>query len=194
MSTYRTVKDQQDAVAEARQQAQKDAYELEQFLKRHEADGVIICDANRQRAREYLNGDDLSEANLEDAWTHPNFRKSLAMRETPEDTRNALNREIYALLQGSDTARQHTIIQLKYSTTEELIARRDELVRRKAAREKTPHELRADLQAARPGAPDLPDEITREQILQLWSPEQFRFWAKKVGMPAITKRINEGRN
>src|SRR5579863_8108140 len=184
-STYREVKDQQDAVTEAREQAQKDAYELEQFLLRHEADGVIVCDANRQRVRDYLNSDDLSAENMEDAWTHPAFRKSLAMRETPEDTRVALNREIYELLQGSDTARHHVISQLKYSTLEELIARRDELVRRKAAREKTAQELRAEIQAAQPAlAQDLPEDISREQILHLWTPEQFRFWAKKVGMPA----------
>ena len=197
MSKYQEHADQLEAVANAHDQAERVRQEIENFLHRH-IDIIIQCDANRSIIYEYFHGDldDITQATLEDCWVnHPVFRRSVACHHSDADARAALIREIQALLVGSDTAKLHTVDSLRYSTIPELAARRDELKRRQHARTKTAAELRAEIQAARPNPQqELPEDISREQILHLWEPATFRYWAARVGMAAITKRINEGRN
>ena len=197
MSKYQEHADQLEAVANANDQAERVRQEIQNFLHRH-VDTIIQCDANRSIICEYFHGDldDITKATLEDCWAnHPGFRRSLACHHSDADARAALIREIQALLAGSDTAKQHTIDSLRYSTIPELAARRDELKRRHDARTKSAAELRAEIQAARSNPEqELPADISREQILHLWEPATFRYWAARIGMAAITKRINEGRN
>lgn len=197
MSKYEEQADQLEAIAMAHDAAKRVRQEIEDFLRRH-IDTIIDCDANRSIIYEYFHGDldDITEATLEDCWAnHPGFRRSLACHQSEAEVRAALKEEIHALLAGSHAARQHTINSLRYSTIPELAVRRDELKRRKGARTKTAAELRAEIQTAKPNPEqELPADISREQILHLWEPATFRYWAARVGMAAITKRINEGRN
>jgi hypothetical protein len=199
MSTYQEEKDRLEELGKAHEVATKAAAEVAAFVKRHPE--VKDVHANYSIIYSYFHGDleDISENTLEDCWLNhgDRFRKSLACYPSEAHERDALEKRIVQLMsQGnSPNALANVKAGFRFKNLDQLRAQKDELEARAEMRSKSPAELRAAIQAARPNPEqELPVDISREQILHLWNADQFRFWAKKVGMNAITKRISEGRN
>jgi hypothetical protein len=196
--SYQEEKDRLEELGEAHELATRAANEVKAFFARHPE--VRDCLANYDIVYKYFPNalDEIDEAALEDSYAnHPKFRASLACFPSEAHEREALESRILELLKSGTSAENLKSIKagFRFKNLDQLRAQKDELEARAEMRSKSPAELRAAIQAARPNPEqELPKDISREQILHLWEPEMFRFWAKKVGMNAITKRINEGRN
>jgi hypothetical protein len=164
-----------------------------EFFRRHRE--LVSCEANINVLEDYLGGSEFVDLDsLEQALGHS--RCPGLVRQTTEEERAKLIAEICELMKGGTSADAITAWRgrtARYQDVETLQAKKTELVQRIELRTKTPRELRKLIQAARPGVvQELPREISRQQILQMWGPAEFRFWANKFGtMEPITRRINE---
>jgi hypothetical protein len=192
VSKYQERAEYLEQLGKNQEQSASNAREVEKFLRRHESDGLIVCDANRSIVHQYFHGDDITEEALEDSWdTHPNFKKSLAQRESDADVRANLAKEIYTLAPGSPESKNHVVSQLKYKLTEEIIAQRDELRRRKALKDlpkDTLRELaRTPLQAE--FRPVEPLYQSKERILSA-SPSEIRRLIRVSGLDAINEVLS----
>jgi hypothetical protein len=196
MSTYKQERKRLEELGEAAETATKAAGEIAAFFKRHPEVRDVL--ANYSAIYSYFNQDlpDISFETLEDCWlNHGKFRASLARYPSESFERDALETRILDLLKtGTSTENLKSIkTGFRYKSIEDLRAKVDDLEARAAMRAKTPQELRAEIQAARPGPEtELPKDISKEQILHMWEPTTFRYWAKRLGsMEPITRRINE---
>jgi hypothetical protein len=196
MSEYIETSEYHTAVAKARKQADSAREAIDRFIARHAADGLIDCDANRSIVYSYYNNDlqDISDTSLEDCWkTHDRFRKSLACHLSEAAQRDSLESRILELLKDgcSPPALKEIQKAFRFQNLAQLRAKKDDLESRAAMRAKSPAELRAEIQKAQPNPEqELPEDISRDQIIRLWGPEQIRFWARKCSMAAINRRIN----
>jgi hypothetical protein len=187
MSKYQERAEYLEQLGKNQEQSASNAREVEKFLLRHESEGLIVCDANRSIVNQYFHGDDITEEALEDSWdNHPNFKKSLAQRESDTDVRANLAKEIYTLAPGSPESKNHVVSQLRYKTIEEIIVQRDELGRRKALKDLPKDELRVlartPLQAQ--FKPIEPLYQSREAILSA-SPAEIRRLLRVSGIDAV---------
>jgi hypothetical protein len=162
-----------------------------EFFRQHR--DLVSCEANINVLEDYLGGSEFVDLDsLEQALTH-SMCPGL-VRQTTEEERAKLIGEICELMKGGTSTDAITAWRdrvARFQNPEQLRAKKEELESRAEMRSKTTAELRAEIQAAQPSQEtELPKEISREQILRMWEPSMFRFWAKKVGMAAITRRIN----
>jgi hypothetical protein len=195
MSTYQEEKDRLEELGAAHELATKAAAEVAAFIRRHPE--VKDVHANYSIIYSYFHGDleDINESTLEDCWLNhgDKFRGSLACYPSGAHEREALENRILELSRGGTSPDGLRGIKagFRFQNLEQLRAKKDSLEAAARLRAKTPQELRAEIQAARLGpVQELPADISRDQIIRLWGPEQIRFWAKKVGMDAINRRIN----
>jgi hypothetical protein len=156
---------------------------------------VVPCQANTERIISYFAGDPISVEAIQEAFDgHPAFRASLALQ-TEAVSRKRLETQIKELLTGASSplAVAEQIKSIRFKTTEALAEWRDRLLATKVARSKSAAELRAEIQAARPKPElDLPEDISKEQILHLWDAATFRSWAQRLGsFEPINRRINQ---
>jgi hypothetical protein len=190
---YAEEREHQLAAVQQQEQSAREAEAVYVFFKRHVKE-VVACEASRQACIRYFNGDEITLEALEDSWlNHPAFRASLATQTEPE-SRERLVAEITKLLQGggSPSAVNGEIVKIPFRATEELLEWRDRLASRKAAREKSPQELRAILKESNVTAPEeLPSHISRNQILHMLSGPELRALINRYGSAAVTKRVNE---
>jgi hypothetical protein len=192
-SKYQEHADYLEQLGKNQEQAASDAWEIEHFLRRHESDGMILCDANRSIIYQYFHGGDISEAALEDAWAnnHPVFR-NLARRASEAEVRAQLVKEIYGLAAGSPQAKKLIVDSLKWKTTEEVIAKRDELKRLAELRHLPKEELReiarTPLQAQ--FKPIEPLYQSREMILSA-SPAEIRRLIRVSGLDAVNAVLSK---
>jgi hypothetical protein len=206
-TTYEEEKQRLKSQAQKTKQTEEEETAILTFFRLH-AGEINPCQASRQACIRYFAGEEITLEALEDSWTnHPTFKKTLAL-DTEDDERARIEDRILELIQNSspnviaDTKKNFRLKAYgKYvQTTDMLRARRDELERAAELTHKSIKELKAILtekvNATNRVLTELPSEITRAQILMLWSPAEFKFWAKKCGgsMLPITKRINEKRN
>lgn len=196
MSTYKEEKSRLEELGEAHELATRAANEVKLFFARHPEVRNLLC--NYDIVYQYFNNslDEITANALEDSYlNHPKFRAQLACFPSETAEREALENRILELSRGGTSPDGLRGIKagFRFQNLEQLRAKKDALETNARLRAKTPQELRAEIQAARPGPVlELPPEISKEQILHMWGPEQFRFWAKKLGsMEPITRRINQ---
>jgi hypothetical protein len=192
MITYKQQQEANERAAELKMTEVNDLLQIGEFFDRHNE--LVHCDAAVKIIMEYMADTEISAATLEDALTHTRLAQKLP-RQTETENREKVESELLGLYEqsspGTANDRQR---RWKYQTVDQLRQELAGLVASRAARAKTPQQLRAEIAASRPGQEqELPDNISREQILHMWDPSMFRYWAQKVGMNAITKRINERR-
>jgi hypothetical protein len=194
MSSYKQEHKRLEELGEVAEIATRAAAEVKAFVDRHPE--IKDCLANYSIIYQYFPQalEDINESSLEDSYAnHPKFRESLARHASEQDEREVLQDRILELSQASPDALRNIKSAFRFQNLDQLRAKVRDLEARQAARAKTPQELRAEIQAARPGPEtELPRDISKEQILHMWEPATFRYWAKRLGsMEPITRRINE---
>ena len=184
-------------------QESADAYQLLQWAKRHPD---LNCQANVSVLKAYINDDELSESNLEEATSLLLANNKLAVLSPAKQQENAeqfalrVERErqasaAQAVLDRanveaailaeiiSPSAREHERRQIQFKSTEDLQARFRELKEKKSLRSMTVSQLhdyvRAQQQAARPQPKHEIVNLSRAEILAL-SPQAMRalIWDK----------------
>jgi len=191
MNYAEQVRADQKAAEEKMQEIQV-LVQINEFFERHEE--LVQCDAAVKIIMEYMADTEISAETLEDALAHTRLAQAIP-HQTLLESREKVEAELLAMFeQSSPGTSAHEAAKFKYKETSELREQLAQLKEARAMRAKSPAQLRAEIQAAKPSQEqELPDDITREAILMLWTPETFKFWARKVGMNAITRRINSKR-
>ncbi len=194
MSTYSEERKRQTQERKNTVIEREESEAITEFFRRN-LKVVVPCQANTNGIISYFAGDSITVEAIQEAFDgHPVFRASLALQ-TEANSRSRLEKEIRALLTGNSSpgAVEEQLKSIRFRTTEDLRDWRDRLIATKAARSKSAAELRAEIQAARPKPElDLPEDISKEQILHLWDAATFRSWAKRLGsFEPINRRINQ---
>jgi hypothetical protein len=188
-STYRQDREAVEALAQTEKQAASDEKALYQFFQKHRE--VQICEANRNILLAYFNGESMSLASLEDAICNPTLAKQLAYT-SEEKTKSSLIRQIMALYVGSDAAREAFAAKLKYDSIEALESELAEIESRREMQAKPVSELRTIANSRpTPERAELPDHMTREYLLSLNKPGEFKRIVERYGLEATTRRLNE---
>jgi hypothetical protein len=175
---------------EQNQQEINDLHAISRFFERHEE--LVECDAAVSLIRRYMQGSEIDDENLEISYTHTELFQKLP-RQTILQSRTAVEEKILTLLQGtSPGTAAHEQAKFKYKETSELREQLAALEGKRDLQQKTPAELKALIQASKPTQEqDLPELISRAQILHMMSAAQIRFLVSKYSMAAVTKRLNE---
>jgi hypothetical protein len=172
--------DLQKKVANAQQEA-SDAQVWLTYLQGHRE--VRANEANRLMVLEYFNGEALSIEGLDEAFGNPNFTARIAFLTSDKDRANSIA-TIEKITGVGETA------VTKWQTNEELAAKANELETRRELFKKSPEELRAIIQAAKPVPVELelPAEMTRKYLLNL-PPAELKTILRTYGSPAVNKRL-----
>lgn len=192
---YQQEKKRQEQFSGAVETATNAANEIKLFMSRHPEIRDVL--ANYQICYSYFNNalDEIDLDSLEDCWAnHPKFKSSLALWDSQADERGVLEDRIIELYSGGTSKENLKQIRtgFRFSSIEALRAKKDELEEKAALRQKSTAELRQILQKPEPEK-ELPREISAAQI-RMWSPENFRYWAQKLGsLEPVTRRLNEKR-
>ncbi len=171
MSTFK--EDQAAAIAAAQKEASHATYKM--WLTHHPK--VRDCIANTKMFEEYMDfTDELTPADFDFALGNLESRLVIQKIAPPERAKKDLVEEICDLLRSpnsdgrggrySEVALANERKRLQTFTTDQLIARRDEIVEKQRLQKLSAGQIRQELQASRP-APQvkmLPAEITRERI------------------------------
>jgi len=195
---FKQTQQQLDKLAELHEIAANAATEVKVWIGRHPE--VKDIHANYSVIYSYFNGDlEFIDADpggsLDSAWNnHPMFREMLALWPNEDDEKAALSDKIIELMRPG-TSPQTLVAEKakhKYMSVVALRITAETMAERSELRKKSTAELRAMLQKPEPEQ-ELPREISAAQIKRMWTPENFRFWAKKLGsMEPINRRLREG--
>jgi uncharacterized membrane protein len=163
--------------------AQKEAREAQAWLQFLIAKPEVSnCQSNRQLAAEYHNGSEMTLASLLDSFESPAFKEMLAYV-NPEKQR-AESLATIERITGSIP------VTAKYETDEALAKKATDLQTRREMLTKTPQELKAIIQAAKPVPVEreLPAEMTRKVLINL-PPAELKAILRTYGSPAVNKRL-----
>jgi hypothetical protein len=191
---YEETRQHQERVADAIETATNAAAEIKVWLNRNPEVRDIL--ANYSVIYSYFQNDleSIDQDSLDDCWNnHPKFKEALALWPNEQEEKDTLSDRIIELMRPgtSPTTLQAEKAKHRYMSVVSLRITAQELQERSELHKKSTAELRAIIQRPEPDK-ELPREISAAQIRRLWTPENFRFWAKKLGsMEPITRRLNE---
>jgi hypothetical protein len=195
---YHQEKNRQEQFSDAVETATNAANEVKLWISRFPE--VKDIHANYSVIYSYFHGDlesingDL-DGTLDDCWNnHPKFREMLALWPSENDEKSSLSDKIIELLRPG-TSPQNLKAEKdghKYKSVIELRIRAGVLAEKAALRKMSTAEIRTLLQKPEPDK-ELPSDISAAQIKHMWTPENFRYWAKRLGsMEPINRRLREG--
>ena len=168
-------------------QAQADALSARAWLYLLDAHRELVpCESNRRIMTEYFAGEPFTLESLEEAIQNLALKSRLALQTSEEDRAKSL--------QTIQKITGNIPITAQYQSNTELAAKADELTRRREMEKKSPSELRAIIQAGRPApaaSDDLPAHMTRDYLLGLNKPGEFKSVCERFGVSAVTRRLNQ---
>jgi hypothetical protein len=183
VSNYRSDRDALAERVRREQQSALDERALYQLFAKHRE--LANVEANRQILLNYFNSDPMDLVSLEEAILNPALSKQLAYT-TPQEDRAASLATIERITGSIPVTAQ-------YQSNEELAAKAEELTRRRELSKKPVQELRQIIREGKP-APEqveLPAEMTREHLLALSKPGEFKRVCERYGVSAVTRRLNQ---
>jgi hypothetical protein len=165
------------------------ATQLHDFYEKHIF--VLRCDANTSLITEYLGGPEfVTKENLETAWGHPKFQARLAMYRSDVQLREALEKEIYGLLAGSDAAKDHVIKNLRYKNIQEIRTQRDTLKDRTELQKLDVDALRTIVKGESANEFEvLPVELRDRKSLANLPASELRVWIRRCGVSQINQYL-----
>jgi|SRR5665213_137472 len=189
---FKQEQDKLDRLAEVTKISVVAADEVKIWLSRHPEVKDIL--GNYNVIYGYWNQDlqSIDQDGLDQAYeNHPKFRDMLAYWPNEEDEKQVLSDKIIALLKPgtSPVTLEAERKKHKYMSVTALRITAASLAEKAEMRSKSTAELRQMLQKPEPEH-KLPSEISAQQIKLMWTAENFRFWAKKLGsMEPINRRL-----
>lgn len=178
--------EQYRADVEAAQKEAREAKAWLQFLLQHPE--VSNVESNRLLASEYHGGTEVTLESLLDSYNSPGFRAMLAYIDPAKQRAEAL-----AAIQAITAVGESPLT--KWTPTETLVKRANELEERRELSKKSPAELRAIIQQGTPAIEpdDLPPHMDRAFLLSLNKAGEFRRVCERYGVVAVTRALNTRR-